>query len=164
MPTGVSWDPGHTDITNHYLQLGVIGGFALMALFVSIIWCGFSYVGQVLKANETASFANRLFVWSLGASLFAHAATSISVSYFDQSFVFVYVTLAAIATIASNSLRPSAIGATDRATISKAVPRKRTFSKRRPGGARGYGRLPTNCALEAGATLAVVQCVIRKAL
>ena len=26
MPTGVSWSPDHTDITNHYIKMGVIGG------------------------------------------------------------------------------------------------------------------------------------------
>jgi hypothetical protein len=39
-------------------------------------------------------------VWALGASLFAHAVSFMSVSYFDQSFVALYVTLAAIAATA----------------------------------------------------------------
>ena len=40
-------------------------------------------------------------VWALGASLFANAATMISVSYFDQSFVFLYLKLAAIGSLKS---------------------------------------------------------------
>jgi hypothetical protein len=37
---------------------------------------------------------DQFFVWSLGASLLAHAATAISIAYFDQSVVFIYLTLA----------------------------------------------------------------------
>ena len=35
-------------------------------------------------------------MWALGASLFSHAATFLSVSYFDQPVVFLYLTLAGI--------------------------------------------------------------------
>jgi hypothetical protein len=98
MPTGVSWSPDHTDITNHYIQMGVIGGMPLMLLFIATLWKGFSFVGQGLRNNSDGSKTSQFFLWALGASLFAHATTSISVSYFDQSFIFLYLTLAAIST------------------------------------------------------------------
>jgi hypothetical protein len=96
MPTGVSWSPEHTDITNHYLQLGVIGGLPLMLLFIAILAKAFSFVGQTLRNGLDLPFEYQFMLWALGASLFAHAATMISVSYFDQSFVFIYLTLALI--------------------------------------------------------------------
>ncbi len=96
MPTGVSWSPNHTDITNHYLGLGVDGGLLLLALFVAMICVGFSMVGGAVRHSEGSSEGWDRFYWALGASLFAHAATMISVSYFDQSFAFIYLTLAAI--------------------------------------------------------------------
>ena len=95
MPTGVSWSPNHTDITNHYIQMGVIGGLPLMILFILILAKGFSYVGEVVKTIPDGS-PHKFMVWALGASLFANAATMISVSYFDQSFLFLYLTLGAI--------------------------------------------------------------------
>lgn len=96
MVTGVSWSPDHSDITNHYLQLGVVGGLPLMLLFIAILAKGFSFVGQALR-NAGNIFPKYLFmVWALGATLFAHAVNMISVSYFDQSFLFVYLTLASI--------------------------------------------------------------------
>jgi hypothetical protein len=101
MPTGVSWSPDHTDITNHYLQMGVVGGLPLMLLFIAILSMGFSYVGRVVRPQSTVSEEKQFVIWALGVSLFAHAATSISVSYFDQSFIFLYLTLAAIATMTS---------------------------------------------------------------
>lgn len=99
MPTGVTWSPNHTDITNHYLQLGVHGGLPLMLLFIAILAAGFAQVGRVVQVEEHSGRGRAFFAWALGASLFAHAATAVSVSYFDQSFAFIYLTLAAIATL-----------------------------------------------------------------
>lgn len=99
MPTGVSWSPDHADITNHYLQMGVIGGLPLTLLFIAVLTIGFSFVGRRLRQSADLSPESRFFLWTLGASLFAHAATCISVSYFDQSFVFLYLNLAAIGSI-----------------------------------------------------------------
>jgi hypothetical protein len=100
MPTGVSWSPDHTDITNHYLQMGVIGGLPLTLLFIAVLSVAFSFVGRRLKQSDLP-VEQQFFIWSIGASLFAHAATCISVSYFDQSFVFLYLTLAAIGSLAT---------------------------------------------------------------
>ena len=96
MPTGVSWSANHTDITNHYLQMGVIGGLPLMLLFMAVLVKGFSFVGQTLRQMPQLSPHSQFMIWALGSSLFAHAVTFISVSYFDQSFLFLYLTLAAI--------------------------------------------------------------------
>jgi hypothetical protein len=91
MPTGVPWSENHTDITNHYLSMGVLGGLLLMVLFIAILAKGFSYVGQALRAMPESPSQSRFIIWALGASLFTHAVTFISVSYFDQSFVFIYL-------------------------------------------------------------------------
>jgi len=101
MPTGVSWSPNHTDITNHYLMMGVLSGLPLLILFVLIIVRGFYCVGAVVNMDSGLSLKDRKMVWALGASLFAHAATCISVSYFDQTFVFLYLNLAIIGSIYS---------------------------------------------------------------
>ena len=47
MPTGVPWSEDHTDITNYYIKMGVIGGIPLMLLFIAILFKGFSFVGQM---------------------------------------------------------------------------------------------------------------------
>lgn len=97
MPTGVSWSPDHTDITNHYIQMGVLGGLPLMITFLCTICLGFVYVGRAIRCTHDTKDA--WFVWCLGTSLFANAATCISVSYFDQSVMFLYLTLASIASL-----------------------------------------------------------------
>lgn len=93
MASGVSWSPDHADITNQYLQMGVLGGLPLALLFVAIVMQGFVLVGRALRApREETQFA----LWAFGASWFAHAATCVSVSYFDQSVVFLYFSLGLI--------------------------------------------------------------------
>lgn len=97
MPTGVSWSTDNIDITNHYIKMGVLGGLPLMLLFIAILIKGFSFIGQVLQqAADDLPTKYQVILWTLGASLFANVATMISVSYFDQSFIFLYITLAAI--------------------------------------------------------------------
>ncbi len=106
MAYGVGWSPDHIDITNHYLYMGVLGGLPLMLLFIAILAKAFSLVGQTLReANNNLSSASRLMIWVLGASLFSHATTFLSISYFDQSFVFLYLTLAAIGSASIQTMR-----------------------------------------------------------
>jgi len=99
MLTGLSGSPDDADITNHFIWQGVIGGLPLMILFIITLAMAFSYVGQSVKTTNSMPSSTMFMVWALGASLFANATTMISVSYFDQSFVFLYLTLAAIGSI-----------------------------------------------------------------
>ena len=104
MATGVSWSPDHADITNHFLKMGVTGGIPLMLLFIAIMAKGFSLVGRTLRMSELSP-ESRFICWALGATLFAHATTFMSVSYFDQSFVFLYLTLGAIGSVWSGTAK-----------------------------------------------------------
>lgn len=106
MATGVSWTPDHTDITNHYILVGVWGGLPLMILFIFILSKGFSYIGDMIKIEANQNPQVQFLIWTLGAALFTHAATMISVSYFDQSFIFLYLTLAAIGSLWSVTVKP----------------------------------------------------------
>lgn len=92
------------DVTNHYLRMGIDGGLPLMLLFIAVLAVGFSFVGRTLRQMPELSPQSRFMIWALGASLFAHSVTFISVSYFDQSFVFIYLTLAVIGSVWSGVL------------------------------------------------------------
>jgi hypothetical protein len=104
MPTGAAWSPDQADITNHYIKMGVVGGLPLMLLFVGILAVGFASVGKALSSNKNAPVEQQFLIWTLGSILFAHVATMVSVSYFDQSVVFLYLVLAAIGSIHTTSL------------------------------------------------------------
>ncbi|MGZ8831279.1 MAG: hypothetical protein ACXW2Q_12995 [Thermoanaerobaculia bacterium] len=101
----VSWSPNHTDITSEYIQMGVWGGLPLMALFVFALAKGFRAVTEVLKGPAAPQRRYAFFVWSLGSSLFALAITGFSVSYFDQSFTFLYLVLGTMGSAWSIALR-----------------------------------------------------------
>jgi len=103
MASGVSWSLEHTDITNHYLQMGVTGGLPLMLLFIAVLGKGFSFVGRTMRQEPELPLESQFMIWALGASLFANATNFLAVSYFDQSFVFIYLTLAAIGSVHSSS-------------------------------------------------------------
>lgn len=109
MPTGVHANEIHTDITNHYLQMGVWGGLPVMFLFIWILVVGFGEVGRALRANRTAPFDQQFLMWTLGCMLFGHVTNVFSISYFDQSVVFFYLLLAMIGTLrAVRPLKPIA--------------------------------------------------------
>ncbi|NGO39254.1 O-antigen ligase family protein [Limisphaera ngatamarikiensis] len=102
LPYGVPWSEDHVDITNHYLGQGVKGGLPLMLLFISLLWCGFRYVGQAMQNLRGRDPGREFFAWAVGAGLFAHAASCVSVAYFDQSILFLYLTLALTAALKVN--------------------------------------------------------------
>ena len=101
MPTGVSWSEEHTDITNYYLKMGVIGGLPLMGLFLGALLFGFQYIGQSLRLSQHEPWEQQFMIWSVGAALLSHVATCISVSYFDQSYIFLFLNLALISSLRS---------------------------------------------------------------
>ena len=94
-------DQGLFDVTNQYLLVGADGGLLSMLLFIWIIVWAFRYIGVARRSMQKIgeSLAKQGLVWALGASLFAHVVSYISVSYFDQNFVNWYLLLAMIATV-----------------------------------------------------------------
>lgn len=86
------------DITNQYILEGVEGGLITMAVFIYIIVLCFKGLGRALWTMEGRSFPLQKCVWSMGAALFAHVISFMSVSYFDQNILFWYLLLAMIST------------------------------------------------------------------
>jgi hypothetical protein len=99
MATGISANPNHVDVTNHYLAMGIWGGLPLMALFVGVLFAAFSRVGRALRANENAPIEDQFLIWTLGCILLGHAVAIFSISYFDQTFIFLQLALAAIGSL-----------------------------------------------------------------
>lgn len=93
---GIGSDPLHTDITNYYISFGVQAGLPAMLLLIAILITAFSWVGKTMDVWLENHPERSFMAWSYGACLFAHAATSISVSYFDQSMVFFWLPIAVI--------------------------------------------------------------------
>lgn len=91
MPTGVSWSPDHTDITNYYLAMGVDGGLPLMLSLIAILMKSFQMLGARMAQLRRQSDPLEFSLWAVGATLFAHVMTFFSVSYFDQTGNLFYI-------------------------------------------------------------------------
>mgnify|MGYP003331531062 FL=1 len=90
-------------MTNQYLLEGVRGGvWAMLALVVTIVLalraCGF------WLRRLPAGSAHHLLVYGIGASVFAQAAIFLAVSYFGQTTMIWYLTIAMSAFL---NVRPS---------------------------------------------------------
>lgn len=96
MPTGVSWSLKHTDITNYYLKMGVIGGMPLLLAFVAILVYAFKCVSKTYRILAPCFHTQAFEVWCLGSFLFAHCVSMIGVSYFDQSIISLYAPIGII--------------------------------------------------------------------
>ena len=101
------WGNGLQDVTNQYILEGVRGGIWGMALFVTVIILAFRAVGKSL-ASEPNRGGQFWVKWAVGASLFTHCMSFIGVSYFGQTTVSWFLSLALAATISQLPARPKA--------------------------------------------------------
>lgn len=96
MPSQGRISETHTDITNQYIAYGVNSGLLGMILVVVLMVMAFRTVGNLTR-NEGVSPPDAFFFWCIGSSLFAHAASAISVAYFGQASVFFWLPIACMA-------------------------------------------------------------------
>jgi hypothetical protein len=101
MPEAVAIDGRHADITNYYISFAIFGGVAALILVLLMLGWAFCYVGRAIRALPDSESEARFFIWCLGSGLFAHAMTSVSVAYMDQTVVFFWMNLAVISSIYS---------------------------------------------------------------
>jgi len=94
----IAADPNMMDITNHYVMEGVKGGLLKLVLFVAVIVGCFKTIGRRIRVAAARAPA-RFFVWAMGASLFGHCLSFMSILYFDQSIVIWYWLLAVISSL-----------------------------------------------------------------
>lgn len=93
---GNAVDANHIDLTNHYIALAVMGGLPLLLLHIAMLATAYSFVGRGFVGSGGPPVQRQFMLWTLGCALAAHTVTTISVSYYDQSLLFLYLTLAAI--------------------------------------------------------------------
>jgi hypothetical protein len=99
MATGNHANTRHTDITNHLLGEGVLGGLPLMLVFLAIVAFSFRDVGRALAQHATAALPQQRLIWGLGAILFGYFMNFWTISLFDQSVMFLYLMFASIQSV-----------------------------------------------------------------
>jgi hypothetical protein len=88
------------DVTNHYVQIAVNGGLITLIIFLIIIVLCYRTIGIAVLVNQERKNES-LFYWALGASLLAHSASFMGVSYFDQIILPWYMFIGIISTISN---------------------------------------------------------------
>jgi hypothetical protein len=91
-------DPNNMDITNQYIAQGLQGGVLGLGLFIAFIVTCFKAIGRFMRSVDE-TLPHRKLAWALGVGLAAHCTAFISISYFDQSIVFLFWLWAAIASV-----------------------------------------------------------------
>lgn len=119
----------HADITNYYIWIGVIGGLPAMLLLIAIIWRAFSWVGKCVQDITGHPQKHFFLIWCLGAGLFAHACTSLSVAYTDQSMMFFWLNVGGISSV--YSVVVLGVGASERVSGSAPVDGRPVISSKR---------------------------------
>lgn len=89
--SGVRWNPNHIDVTNYYLHMGVTGGVVVVISLIALIVSGFRLLYRAIKNLRAAGDELEIVPWCVGAAITAHAISFISISYFDQMYIFFYV-------------------------------------------------------------------------
>jgi hypothetical protein len=120
IPSTWYWGEGLVDVTNHYIRIAVDGGLFSLLLFLTAIGFEFRQLGIGLRVlREKKAEADWFFMWCLGAALFSHLVSFISVSYFDQVIVPYYMVLAMIPALShSADLQPAGVSAELRESMS----------------------------------------------
>lgn len=95
MHSGVSWNPNHTDITNYYLQMGVLGGLPLMITFIAMIVVALSWLEKGFVLFRGIDPSQEFGLWCIWASILAHCVSFLSIAYFDQSYAGIFLLVGA---------------------------------------------------------------------
>ena len=95
IPSGIGSiiNENHIDFTNYYLLFGVLGGLPSLLLLLLAFTQPFRDAVPALSTPSLDSKSGFL-LWCILASLASHIVTGISVSYFDQSALFPWATVA----------------------------------------------------------------------
>jgi hypothetical protein len=105
---GVHWSENHIDITNHYIFMGVTGGLLLMSCYIGILRKAFQNLGRGMRLLRLSGNPGEFVLWCIGAALFAHCFTFLSISYFDQINVAFAMLLGSIPGVTSGAIPESA--------------------------------------------------------
>jgi len=99
MPYGLPLNPEHSDLTNYYIHMGVHGGLLLVLAIILIFRYSFRIIKRTLHDFRNTGNEEEFTIWCIGALLFTHMITCLTISYFDQTFVLLYFLIALISNL-----------------------------------------------------------------
>lgn len=81
-----------TDVTNHFLLEGVRGGFVTMILFIYLCYLVVKSLGALSMSRH--EIADQWLWWGFTVMMITHCLTFLSVAYFGQITMLLYLTIA----------------------------------------------------------------------
>lgn len=100
---------GMVDLTNYYLHLGVIGGLPLVFCLWAVQWTSFKSLGRRIREMRWEEDAREFDLWCVGSALFAHSITFLSISYFDQMYVFFWIIVGSLPALLAAAPAPESV-------------------------------------------------------
>jgi hypothetical protein len=97
-PNTESWGWQMDDVANNFCIVAKHAGLLGLLLFISVLVLGFREVGLRRREAEPDR-PTEILLWAFGASLFGHVVSFFGTSYFDQTNVLWYFTLAMLASL-----------------------------------------------------------------
>jgi hypothetical protein len=94
-----TWGFEMWDTANQYVSTCENSGLLPFLMLIAILVYGFKYAGRARRA-AAKNKKTALFMWALGAALFANMVAFLGISYFDQTIVVWYALLAMISAAA----------------------------------------------------------------
>ncbi len=113
-----AWGWDMWDTANQYVSVCDCSGLLAFILFLATIVYGFKYLGKARRAAENTK--QQMFLWALGAALFANVVAFMGISYTDQTQVVWYGLLAAISAAAVVHPKLESIESSNRSALERA--------------------------------------------
>ncbi len=103
------WGTGLWDVTNQYVLEGVRGGLLTLVLFVALLAVAIRTAGHYSTRNVPRE--QQWLSWAFCVSIIAHCVMFISLAYFGQILMLLYLTFACLGTIYGYNALPQAVPA-----------------------------------------------------
>jgi len=105
MPYSLHSVPNHSDLTNYFIHIGVIAGILpVILLSLAIYKCLRFFATQSIVCENSES---RFIYWTIWSAMFAQLVTFLTISYYDQMFVFLYVLFAFASNLQASPPHPN---------------------------------------------------------
>ena len=105
MPYALHSVPNHSDLTNYFIHIGVIAGILpVILLSLAIYKCLYFFANQSIVCENSES---RFTYWTIWSALFAQLVTFLTISYYDQMFVFFYVLFSFASNLQASQPQPN---------------------------------------------------------
>ncbi len=93
MPYRLPQNPNHCDLTNYFIHIGVIGGVPLLVCLLWIVYRSFKLLNN--QSSSQAGDSDLFQVWCSTCALAAFCISALTISYYDQVYVFFYLLISA---------------------------------------------------------------------